>query len=124
MGARTQTGSQAGHTGIARDPAGGGILGGMARAGQARHTGALLAEGGAALQRGDWAAGRALFAEAVEREDTPEARYGLARACEWAGEFAAAVRSYELAYAGYRARGELRLPALIAGRELAFLHAA
>ena len=96
----------------------------MSRAVHARFIGALLAEGGAALQRGDWAAARALFADAVEREDTPEARYGLARAFEWAGDFAAAVRSYELAFAGYRARGEVRLPALIAGRELAFLHAA
>jgi DNA-binding NarL/FixJ family response regulator len=96
----------------------------MARAVHARFTGALLDEGGAALQRGDWAAAQAVFAGAVEREDTPEARYGLARALEWAGDFEAAVRSYELAYAGYRARGELRLPALIAGRELAFLHAA
>ena len=96
----------------------------MAGAGHAQYTGALLAEGGAALQRGDWAAARALFADAVEREDTPEARYGLARALEWAGEFAAAVTELRVAFAGYRARGEVRLPALIAGRELAFLHAA
>jgi DNA-binding CsgD family transcriptional regulator len=34
------------------------------------------------------------------------------------------VRLYERAFAGYRARGETRVPALIAGRELSFLHAA
>jgi DNA-binding CsgD family transcriptional regulator/tetratricopeptide (TPR) repeat protein len=96
----------------------------MAAAGRGLLPWSLVAQGRTALDRGDWAAARPLFAAAMEREDTPDACYGLARAEEWAGDFAAAVRHYERAYAGYRARGEVRLPALIAGRELSFLHAA
>ncbi|GAA3160753.1 hypothetical protein GCM10010531_10410 [Blastococcus jejuensis] len=84
----------------------------------------LVATGWTALERGDWAAARPLFATALEGTDVPEAWYGLARAAEWAGDFGAAVTAYERAYSGYRARGETALPALIAGRELAFLHAA
>jgi DNA-binding CsgD family transcriptional regulator len=81
-------------------------------------------EGRAALARGDWAAARGAFREALSRADTPEACHGLAVAEEWAGNFEAAVRLYERAFAGYRARGETRQPAVIAGRELSFLHAA
>ncbi|MGY1806792.1 LuxR C-terminal-related transcriptional regulator [Blastococcus sp. SYSU D00669] len=84
----------------------------------------LLTDGEAALERGDWAAARGLFAGALRQQDSPDAWYGLARAEEWAGDFTSAVRSYERAFTGYRARGEVRRPALIAGRELAFLHAA
>jgi ATP/maltotriose-dependent transcriptional regulator MalT len=84
----------------------------------------LIGEGRAALARGDWEAARAAFRAALARADSPEACLGLARAEEWAGDFDAAVRLYERAFAGYRARGETRLPALIAGRELSFLHAA
>jgi DNA-binding CsgD family transcriptional regulator/tetratricopeptide (TPR) repeat protein len=86
--------------------------------------GGSIPEGRAALARGDWAAARAAFRAALTQADTPEACHGLARAEEWAGDFDAAVRLYERAFAGYRARGETRLPALIAGRELSFLHAA
>ena len=85
---------------------------------------ALLAEGEAALERGDWSTARSVFSGAVARDDTPDACHGLARALEWAGDFDAATHWYERAYAGYRARGETRRAALIAGRELAFLHAA
>ena len=42
---------------------------------------------------------------ALARADTPEACHGLARAEEWAGDFEAAVRLYERAFAGYRATG-------------------
>ena len=91
----------------------------MAPVGQAE-----LSAGRAALDRGDWAAARAVFAELVRRADNPDAQYGLARALEWEGSYEAAVRCYERAYSGYRARGETRIPALIAGRELSFLHAA
>jgi DNA-binding CsgD family transcriptional regulator len=80
--------------------------------------------GRAALDRGDWAAACAAFGRALTEEESPEAHDGLAYALEWAGDFPAAVRHYERAFGGYRARGELRRPALIAGRELAFLHAA
>jgi DNA-binding CsgD family transcriptional regulator len=85
---------------------------------------ALLTEGEAALARGDWATARAVYARAVAEDGSPEASYGMARAAEWAGDFEAAVRHYERAFTGFRARGETRLPALIAGRELSFLHAA
>jgi DNA-binding CsgD family transcriptional regulator/tetratricopeptide (TPR) repeat protein len=83
-----------------------------------------ITEGQAALARGDWSAARSAFGAALERADSPEACHGLACAEEWAGDFDAAVRLYERAFAGYRGRGEARLPALIAGRELSFLHAA
>lgn len=86
--------------------------------------GDLLTEGRAELARGDWAAALVTLARALARDDDPEACYELARAQEWAGDFTAAVRLYERAFAGLRARGDVRLPALIAGRELSFLHAA
>ncbi|HEX2072321.1 MAG TPA: response regulator transcription factor [Geodermatophilus sp.] len=87
--------------------------------------GGLLAEGRAALDRGDWAAARSVFGHALRQgEETPDACYGLAYALEWAGDFEGAVRLYERAFTGYRERGEVRRPALIAGRELSFLHAA
>jgi len=84
----------------------------------------LIREGRGALARGDWAAARSAFRAALARQDSPEACHGLACAEEWAGDFETAVHLYERAFAGYRARGEVRLPALIAGRELSFLHAA
>ena len=86
--------------------------------------GALVADGRAALERGDWATARPLFRAALAQGESPEATHGLARSEEWAGDFEAAIRLYERAFTGYRARGETRLPALIAGRELSFLHAA
>jgi DNA-binding CsgD family transcriptional regulator/tetratricopeptide (TPR) repeat protein len=87
-------------------------------------SGGSIADGRAALARGDWTAARTAFRAALARADTPEACHGLACAEEWAGDFDAAMRLYERAFAGYRARGETRLPALIAGRELSFLQAA
>jgi DNA-binding CsgD family transcriptional regulator len=96
----------------------------MAGTGQDVAAAAFVAAGRAALARGDWTGARSAFRDALERADTPEACHGLASAEEWAGDFGAAVRLYERAFAGYRARGETRLPALIAGRELSFLHAA
>src|SRR5688500_14190087 len=62
---------------------------------------AELSAGRAALDRGDWAAARSVFAELVRREDDPDAHYGLARALEWEGSYGAAVRCYERAYSGY-----------------------
>ncbi|MGY1640997.1 type IV pilus biogenesis/stability protein PilW [Geodermatophilus sp. SYSU D00703] len=85
---------------------------------------ALLSDGEAALARGDWSTARSAFSGAVAGDDTPAACHGLARSLEWAGDFTGAIHWYERAYAGFRARGETRRPALIAGRELSFLHAA
>ena len=65
----------------------------------------LIAEGRAALARGDWSAARSASQAALARADTPEACYGLARAEEWAGDFDDAVRLYERAFVGYRGRG-------------------
>ena len=96
----------------------------MAAADGGLPSGESLRAGRAALARGDWSGARSAFRAALDRADTPEACHGLACAEEWAGDFDAAVRLYERAFAGYRARGETRLPALIAGRELSFLHAA
>ncbi|SNR30260.1 helix-turn-helix transcriptional regulator [Blastococcus mobilis] len=96
----------------------------MAAAGGGLPHDELIRAGRAALARGDWAGARSAFRAALARADTPEACHGLACAEEWAGDFDAAVRLYERAFAGYRARGETRLPALIAGRKLSFLHAA
>ena len=47
-----------------------------------------------------------------------------AELCRRLGRLEEAHGWYERAFAGYRALGETRLPALIAGRELSFLHAA
>lgn len=84
----------------------------------------LLEAGRAALARGDWAQARAVLSGALERQESPEILYYLARAVEWSGDYRAAVEFYERAFTAYRARGEARMPALIAGRELSFLHAA
>jgi hypothetical protein len=67
---------------------------------------------------------RELFGLALKTEPGPEAAFGLARAVEWAGDFEGAVGLYEKAFTLYRRRGDIRLPALIAGRELSFLYAA
>ena len=96
----------------------------MAGEGRVLPVPALVAEGQAALARADWAAARRLFGHALRQEDSPEACYGMACAEERSGDFGSAVRMYERAFTGYRLRGETRLPALIAGRELSFLHAA
>lgn len=84
----------------------------------------LLGEGRSALDQGDWAAALSLFREAIKEEPSPDALYGLARAVEWAGDYGAAVGLYERAFAEFRARGDSRLAALIAGRMLSFLYAA
>lgn len=84
----------------------------------------LLEAGRAALDRGDWEQARAVLADALARQESAEVLYQLARAVEWSGDYRAAVAYYERAFAAYRARGETRMPALIAGRELSFLHAA
>ncbi|EMY33816.1 regulatory protein LuxR [Arthrobacter crystallopoietes BAB-32] len=84
----------------------------------------LLIDGRNALDSGDWMSARQHFTLALKSQPGPEAAYGLARAVEWAGDFAAAIGLYEKAFVLYRRRGEVRLPALIAARELSFLYGA
>lgn len=84
----------------------------------------LVDEGRAALDRGDWAAARSLLTDALARDESAEVLYLLARAVEWAGQYERAIELYERAYLALRERGECRLPALIAARELSFLYAA
>ncbi|WP_162453204.1 LuxR C-terminal-related transcriptional regulator [Phytoactinopolyspora mesophila] len=84
----------------------------------------LLAAGKIALGHGDWARARSLLSDALELDEAAETLHHLARAVEWAGDYSAAVGYYERAFVAYRALGETRLPALIAGRELSFLHGA
>ena len=79
---------------------------------------ALIAEGRAALAAGRLGRGAARCSprrwsgRTHPRPVTGSPGGGVGRGLR------AAVRLYERAFAGYRARGEMRLPALIAGREL------
>ncbi|WP_162829910.1 helix-turn-helix transcriptional regulator [Amycolatopsis palatopharyngis] len=90
----------------------------------------LLGEGKAALDRGDWEQARSLLANALALEETAETAetaetlYLLARAAEWSADYRDAIELYERAFVAYRELGETRMPALIAGRELSFLHIA
>lgn len=84
----------------------------------------LLGEGKAALERGDWARARSLLVDALDQREDAETLYHLARAVEWAGEYQGAISFYERAFILCRERGDARLAALIAGRELSFLYAA
>ena len=84
--------------------------------------GELLEDGCIALDAGDWLTARSLFEFALKTEPGPEAAHGLAKAVEWAGEFETAIRLYEKAFVMYRRQGQVRLPALIAARELSFLY--
>lgn len=100
-----------------------------------------------ALDRGDWATARSLVAgvlgdgeselrrpdpprhdppssTGLDRAERAEALHLLARAVEWSGEYERAIELYERAFVAYRELGEVRTPALIAGRELSFLHGA
>lgn len=54
----------------------------------------------------------------------PQTLYDRARAEERAGDYGHAIDHFQQAYSGLRAVGESRRPALIAARELAFLHVA
>ncbi|WP_129664686.1 LuxR C-terminal-related transcriptional regulator [Phytoactinopolyspora endophytica] len=84
----------------------------------------LLAAGKAALARGDWTLARSLLSDAVALRESAEGLHELAKAVEWAADYQAAIELYERAFVAYRELGESRRPALIAGRELSFLHAA
>jgi DNA-binding CsgD family transcriptional regulator len=83
--------------------------------------GALLETGQAALEAGGWEAAREAFAAALEREESPEAQYGLGEALLWLGETDETVRLDERAYAGFRRRPD-PVNAAIAAMNLFFLH--
>jgi DNA-binding NarL/FixJ family response regulator len=63
-----------------------------------------LAQGEAALLRGDWPAARATFEAIVAAEPAPEAWEGLGWACWWLSDEPATFRAREEAYRGYRER--------------------
>lgn len=83
-----------------------------------------VAAGRAALAAGHWKDARAAFETALAREETPEALDGLGQALCWLGEYGTAVALRERAFAGFRARGETRYPAVIAAYWLAFEYVA
>ncbi|NKX50212.1 hypothetical protein HER39_06440, partial [Arthrobacter deserti] len=89
-----------------------------------QQVGSWLDAGHEALEQGNWNAARTCFSMALAVDAGPEPLHGMARTVEWAGDFDSAIRYYEAAYAAYRRRGEVRAPAVIAARELGFLHAA
>lgn len=57
-----------------------------------------VAEGWAALNRGDWAGARAQFQTALAREETPEVWEGMAWAAWWLDDTAALFDARERAY--------------------------
>ncbi len=65
-----------------------------------------LSAGWARLADGEWAAARALFADALVREETPEALEGLSWAAWWLDDAGAVFDARERAYRLYRRRGE------------------
>lgn len=73
-----------------------------------------LAVGRAALAAGDWAAARTAFAAALDRDDAPAARDGLARALWCIEGPARAIAERTHAYSGYRRRGGERSAAHVA----------
>ncbi|HEU0195014.1 MAG TPA: response regulator transcription factor [Streptosporangiaceae bacterium] len=83
-----------------------------------------VAAGQAALARGRWDDARAAFAAALADGDVPEALDGLAEVCYWQGDYGGSIQLRERAYAGFRARGETRYPAVLAAYHLAFNYVA
>jgi ATP/maltotriose-dependent transcriptional regulator MalT len=81
-----------------------------------QHAESALADGGAALDAGNWSAARAAFELAAERERSAEALLGLGEALWWLGDVAASVRHREAAYAAFRRRDEAAAAAAVAVR--------
>lgn len=79
-----------------------------------------VAAGRVALAAGRWADAEVAFEAALVDGEPPEALDGLAEVRYWQGDYAAAIDLRERAYAGFRARGETRYPAVIAAYLLAF----
>jgi DNA-binding CsgD family transcriptional regulator len=73
-----------------------------------------LAVGKAALAAGDWVAARAAFEAALDANDVPDARDGLARALWWIEGPARAITERTHAYSEYRHRGDTRAAAHVA----------
>src|SRR5689334_3640446 len=67
-----------------------------------------VAEGWAALNRGDWADARAQFQATLAEEETPEAWEGMAWAAWWLDDTAALFDARERAYRLYRQREDYR----------------
>ncbi len=82
--------------------------------------GALLEAGQAALEAGRWVEARESFAAALERDESPEALFGLGEALLWLGETEETIRLQERAYAGFRRRPD-PVPAAIAAMNLFYL---
>jgi DNA-binding CsgD family transcriptional regulator len=80
--------------------------------------------GQAALVAGWWADVRAAFENAFAGQRTAESLDGLANALQWLGEYDLAVTARERASAAFRARGEIRYPAVVAAYWLAVEQAA
>lgn len=79
-----------------------------------------VSAGRAALTAGRWKDARAAFESALAERETAEALDGLAHALAGLGEYAAAIKLRERAFAAFRARGEIRYPAVLAAYWLAF----
>ena len=62
----------------------------------------LIRRATAALEKADWETAKRLFANAIDRRETPEALEGLARAAFFLNEGEAALEARERAYARYR----------------------
>jgi DNA-binding CsgD family transcriptional regulator len=62
----------------------------------------LIRRANAALESADWETAKRLFADAVDRRETPEALEGLARAAFFLNEGEAALEARERAYTRYR----------------------
>lgn len=74
-----------------------------------------LNEAAAALGRQDWDAARALYADALAAEETPEALEGFAVAVWWLDDVAAAIDARERAFALRRERNDTVEAARLAG---------
>jgi ATP/maltotriose-dependent transcriptional regulator MalT len=83
-----------------------------------------IAAGRTALADGRWAEAELAFQAALADGEPPDALDGLAEVRYWQGDYAAAIDLHERAYAGFRARGETRHPAVLAAYNLAFDYAA
>ena len=81
----------------------------------------LLAEGRAAIDRGDAGAARRAFEAALRHGEVGEALEGLGRASYLELDYPAAIRTHERAFAAYKTEG-VALGAARAARMLAWLH--